>query len=410
MINRIEKIINPPGMNKPNKGALFEIIGSIGGRVNADARRAFNAHFPYLADSEKLAEHGKALLIPRLADDTEKEYRDRVTTASFFLTRAGERGYITEQLNAHFGGRYIVSEEFLGVYVKVRGLAPADRRWLLQFLDELINPNVKLSVAEWFHYIDKFVWREHLCMSAGINSRDTFNDRSVRLNGRVKLDGHTKNAVVKRRPKLDGTLALNGGLTLSGALQLLPATGYVRLPVRLGRGILDTLNTNVNPVHRDTYTARIKLRGALKLNAAENLSGYGRINDIQSMRSQMDIRNTFGEIAETVYMTAKPALKDFYRMPFKLNGISRPEGGANLTGERGALERLAISVKTMQTDLYTARLRLKGALKLGGGLKLSGFARINDRVNTGLRYCRKLDGKYRLDGNIKLNSGILFAA
>jgi hypothetical protein len=61
MIGWSEKIINPPGIQKPARRSLFEIIGAVGGRVKADALRAFNAHFPYLADGEKLAEHGAAL-------------------------------------------------------------------------------------------------------------------------------------------------------------------------------------------------------------------------------------------------------------------------------------------------------------------------------------------------------------
>jgi hypothetical protein len=71
-----------------------------------------------------------------------------VSTASFFLTRSGERACILEQLNARFGDRYTVMDEFLDVYVKVRDLGVTDRRRLSRFLDELVNPNVKLSVAE----------------------------------------------------------------------------------------------------------------------------------------------------------------------------------------------------------------------------------------------------------------------
>jgi hypothetical protein len=410
MTNWIEKTINPPGINKPNKGALFSTIGDTFERVRRDALKAFNAHFPYLADKEKLDEHGRALLIPRLSDDTEEEYRNRVTTASFFLMRAGERAYITGQLDAHFGGRYAVSDDFLNVYVKVRDLAEADRKWLLQFLDGLINPGVKLTVAEWFHFLDMVIAHERLAMRAGMTPRDTFNDRSVKLNGRVKLDGRTKNETVKLKPKLDGRYSLDGELKLSGALLSIPATGAARVPVRLGRGILDLSRLTVKPTRRDKYAARIKLNGALKLNGLETLSGYGRVNGRLAMRSQTAVFSLFPGVFDTARIKVKTDPADYYKTPFKLNGASRLEGGANLTGERGALERLAMSVKNMQTDLYTARLRLNGALKLGGGLKLSGFARINDRVNTGLRYCRKLDGKYQLDGNIKLNSGILFAA
>jgi hypothetical protein len=275
MIKRIERIINPPGITKKNRFAVFSTIGGIADIVRADALKAFNAHFPYLADGAKLEEHGAALLVPRLLDDTEKEYRDRVSTASFFLTRSGERAYITGQLAAHFGDRYIVSEKFLEVYVKVRDLADTDRRWLLQFLDGLINPNVKLSVAEWFHFVDRVILREVLSARAGMPLLDTFNDRSVKLNGGVKLDGRTKNDTVKLRPKLDGRTALDGGINLSGSLLILTATDYVRLPVRLGRGVLDRLGISVNPARRDIYAARITLRGAIRLDGRENLRDTG---------------------------------------------------------------------------------------------------------------------------------------
>jgi hypothetical protein len=103
MIDFIKQTVNPPGINKPNRLALFSAIGDTAEKVRADALKAFNAHFLYLADSAKLEEHGKALIIPHLADDTEQEFRDRVSTASFFLMRAGERAYIREQLQARFG-------------------------------------------------------------------------------------------------------------------------------------------------------------------------------------------------------------------------------------------------------------------------------------------------------------------
>jgi hypothetical protein len=410
VIKRIERIINPPGITKKNRFAVFSTIGGIADIVRADALKAFNARFPYLADGAKLEEHGAALLVPRLLDDTEKEYRDRVSAASFFLTRSGERAYITGQLAAHFSDRYIASEEFLEVYVKVRDLADTDRRWLLQFLDELINPNVKLSVAEWFHFVDKVILREVLSARAGMPLLDTFNDRNAKLDGRVKLDGRTKNDTVKLRPKLDGRAALDGGINLSGAPLVLPATDYVRVPVRLGRGILDMPGLSVNPVRRDGYKARIKLRGALKLDGAEKLSGRGRVNDKPDMRLQTDIYGAFTGISETLKTAVKHARKDNYRFPFKLAGFSRLDGGAKLTGKRAVLERAEMKMKTGRAERYRARLRLSGTVKLNGAEGLAGYAGVNDRLHTGLRYCRKLDGRYALDGNIKLNSGILIAA
>jgi hypothetical protein len=89
----IEKTINPPGMFKKNRRALFFTIRDITEFVRKDALMTFNAHFPYLADSKKLEEHGDALLIPRLLHDSETEYRERIAAASFFLMKVGERHY-----------------------------------------------------------------------------------------------------------------------------------------------------------------------------------------------------------------------------------------------------------------------------------------------------------------------------
>ncbi|MDR2792683.1 MAG: hypothetical protein LBB61_03320 [Treponema sp.] len=47
--------INPPGILKPNRGSLFSTTGKVFGRINDGALKAFNAHFPYLSDLEKVA-------------------------------------------------------------------------------------------------------------------------------------------------------------------------------------------------------------------------------------------------------------------------------------------------------------------------------------------------------------------
>jgi hypothetical protein len=156
----IEKTINPPGILKQNLRALFLAIRDIALLVKKDALTAFNAHFPYLADSKKLQEHGDALLIPRLLHDTETEYRERVAAASFFLMKAGERGYILEQLTAHFGDRYVIRDEFLNVYVKITDPEDEDRAWVMSFLDGILDPNVVMTVAEWFHIIDNVVMED----------------------------------------------------------------------------------------------------------------------------------------------------------------------------------------------------------------------------------------------------------
>jgi hypothetical protein len=176
MIDWIQKNINPPGINKPNRLALFSTVGEVAGKVRADALKAFNAHFPYLADPEKLKEHADSLLIPDIPYDTEEELRDRVSTASFFLMRAGERGYILEQLKAHFGDRFIVKDEFLNLYIKVLDLEEKDRAWALNFLDRILDPNIALTVSEWFHFVETVTVQDNRRTVVTRNDIDVFGN------------------------------------------------------------------------------------------------------------------------------------------------------------------------------------------------------------------------------------------
>jgi hypothetical protein len=183
----IKKNINPPGMEKKNRGSIFSFLGRVFGIVRADSERAFNAFFPYLSDPVKLREHGKALAIPELPGDTEAEYRDRVTAASFYLMRAGERAYIQEQLQAHFGDKYLLKEEFLQVYINLPDLNDKDRQWARSLLDGLLDPNIYLTVAEWFHFIDEMIMSDDLLIRAGQKDIDTFAGSFI-CNGQFYCD------------------------------------------------------------------------------------------------------------------------------------------------------------------------------------------------------------------------------
>jgi hypothetical protein len=143
----IEKNLDPPGMERKNLRSIFSFIGRVFGVVKDDAIKAHNAFFPYLCDEDKLRQHGKSLMIPELPFDTEKTYRDRVATASFFLMRAGERAYIHEQLQARLENRYAISENFLEVYLTISELNEEERTWAYNFLDSILDPNISFSVA-----------------------------------------------------------------------------------------------------------------------------------------------------------------------------------------------------------------------------------------------------------------------
>jgi len=148
----IEKNLDPPGMERKNWRSLFSFIGRVFGIVKDDAIKAHNAFFPYLCDEDKLRQHGESLMIPELPFDTEKTYRDRVATASFYLMRAGERAYIHEQLQARLGNRYAIDEKFLEIYLKISELSAEERIWAYSFLDGILDPNISFSLAKWLNH------------------------------------------------------------------------------------------------------------------------------------------------------------------------------------------------------------------------------------------------------------------
>jgi hypothetical protein len=272
MIEWIKKTLNPPGVNKPNRLALFSTIGQTAGKVRADAIRAFNAHFPYLADREKLKEHADALLIPDIPYDSEEELRERVSTASFYLAKAGERGYILEQLTAHFGNRHIVSDDFLNVYVKITDLDEKDRAWVMSFLDGILDPNIAMTVAEWFHFIDTMTMSDSTSISMERVDVDVFQSGFC-YDGRFLCD-QGKETIC------------NGGLECDGSWQcdqFMPARGT----------IFDIILASVFP------------DGVYKCNGAFDCSGYTKIHlpmDIPGPVTPVDIY----EDAFTAEMSLEP--------------------------------------------------------------------------------------------------------
>jgi hypothetical protein len=214
--------INPPGILKPNRGSLFSAIGKIFDRVNSDALKAFNAHFPYLSDLEKLGQHGAALSIPRVSYDTDEEYRKRVTAAAFYFAHAGDRTYTVSQLKEHFGERYIINEEFLQISLKVVDLTDADKKWLREFLDGTLDPNIVIAMAELFDFSDTVLIQESPEVSLVKKEQDVYTN-GLRYDGRIKYD-HGKE------------ITYNGDGTYHGAWkynQFIPQKGTVSDSIRI---------------------------------------------------------------------------------------------------------------------------------------------------------------------------------
>jgi hypothetical protein len=215
--------INPPGLIKPHRGALFSTIGTVFDKVRLDAEKAFFAHFPYMADMAKLSQHGKALSIPRFGYDSDEEYRKRVATAAFYYTHAGERSYTTAQLQEHFRDRYTLIESFLNVHIKVLDLTDADKKWLRDFFDSTLDPNILFSLTEWFNFVETVTVGDIPLITAVRKDWDIY-PRGLRYDGRIKYDHG-------REIRLDGNGAYDGAWHYGGVIPK-PGTisDYIRIP------------------------------------------------------------------------------------------------------------------------------------------------------------------------------------
>jgi hypothetical protein len=263
MTDWINKTIYPPGIEKPNRLALFSAVGEVMSRVRKDAEKAFYAHFPYLADDGKLEEHGKALLIPHLLHDTPEEYRNRVATASFFLMKAGERAYIMGQLNERFGDRFMVIEKFLSIQTKVTDITDDERTWALSLFDSLTDPNIYLELSEWFHYIERVVMGDDSLYHAYRQDIDLFDDKICR-NGRVLRDGKT---VLPAKMKIfrNGRCKRNGTIYRKGFFYI-PDSAAIRMPILRSSGARDAITVNFISPMTDTQTAQLSRCGLIRRN------------------------------------------------------------------------------------------------------------------------------------------------
>jgi hypothetical protein len=269
----IEKNINPPGLKKKNRGALFSAIGRVFGIVRTDALIAFNAHFPYLCDLQTLKRHGISLKIPEFDQDTEDEYRARVATASFYLMRAGERGYCHEQLSQHFGDRYVLSEEFLKVYVKIMDLEDKDRAWVKSFLDGMLNPNILLNVAEWFQIVENIPSDDPDHKIKMTRNETEYFKTPIKYNGAIKYDGHTANDRIVAAGKYDGTFKYNGDLSYCGIGRLRNEHKPIP-PFKYGSGIVDVFTANYKTGFvEDTYRARQCFDGSIQYSGVAKYNG-----------------------------------------------------------------------------------------------------------------------------------------
>jgi len=258
----IQKNIDPPGIEKKNRGSLFSAIGRIFEIVRKDAETAFKAHFPYLADLSTLRKHGKSLSIPEFPYDSEDEFRERVSTASFFLSRAGERAYIHQQLERHFGNDYSLKEDFLKIIIKILDVSEEDFTWLWNFFDETLDPNIMYIIEELYDFVETILITETQKLKINYCESDSFG--GIKYNGLVKYDGHTTNSNKAIRGKYNGTFDYKGYLSYNG-IGKFPLKHSYSTPFKYSSGFIDIFSMHsVISGHEDKIEATDSLNTEMR--------------------------------------------------------------------------------------------------------------------------------------------------
>jgi hypothetical protein len=278
----IEKNINPPGIHKKNRGSLFQAAGKIFAIVRDDAQAAFDAHFPSLADEKKLAEHGKAVEIPRFVNDRYEEYRDRVAAASFYHMRSGERGYIKGQLAAHFGDRFITKEEFLQIYLQVLDLTDEELAWAQNFLDSIVDPNISLNFSKWKKLIDKSLIKEKWNIQIASQNIDAVLLGSI-SGIRVKLLFTDEIGTVIR---YDGTYQYNGAITYKQNPGFYDAVKVTPIPQNTDRVYHDDETAiSLKLLFKDYFNRDIKYDGTYRYDGSIQYHGGQSVTDSISIKT-----------------------------------------------------------------------------------------------------------------------------
>jgi hypothetical protein len=252
MKNWIEKNINPPGLHKRNRGSLYAFAARVFAQLKEDAMTAFNAHFPYLSDPEKLREHGRALSVPELPEDTEAEYRDRVAAASFYLMKAGERSYILDRLQEHFGARYTSREAFLQSQIEILDADDEDIKWARGFLDEILDPNIFITIFGRYGFKESFPISDRDKKTVRHTVVDSFLNGAIKRNGRILRDGTTIRDTELDYLYRNGSVLRNGSVVRNGQYWRM-ATGRINVPVYRYSGIQDLFRAVVKSSHTDTW-------------------------------------------------------------------------------------------------------------------------------------------------------------
>jgi hypothetical protein len=170
-MSELLKELNPPGLRKKNTGAVYSAIDELIDRLNDTGKATIMDFFPMFASMTAVKRHAEAIGIPHFSFDSDEDFRERVASAGFYLDRQGERGLITETLDALVPGRYQLLEyPFAGfrvgfsrvgaapigggerLFVKIRNMTESDQSVVYEFLDAMLDPDIEIHVVSWEYH------------------------------------------------------------------------------------------------------------------------------------------------------------------------------------------------------------------------------------------------------------------
>lgn len=206
--------LNPPGRRKKNLGAIYDAIDELVTGLSDTGLAAARDAFPLLARTAALSDHGTALGIPQFTYDTDETYRARVAAASFFLERQGSREIVAAGLEDIVADRYELREQFLRLWVGVEDMTDEDRARVREYLDATLDPNVALTIADLFEFIEKSEISES-CIPAVVADSAEAILGGRRYDGRLRYDNGQEELFAGGK-LFDGSTRFNGCSVLQG--------------------------------------------------------------------------------------------------------------------------------------------------------------------------------------------------
>jgi phage tail P2-like protein len=230
-------------------------------------------------------------------------------------------------------------------------------------------------------FIDVVVTEEILEIKGKMNLSDSFRYGVVKFNGRIKHDGRTVNDTEYLPAKADGSIKFDGSRKHNYVLK--PGTTPVLMPIKPRNSIYDEFEIKQNfGDYTETFIVPLKHTGVIKAGGGHKFGGKGTIGDSIQLKADFEFQENISS-ADDFEMRIKEGFEEHFYPRQKFNGEFKHNGRI----------RAAAVHEEFNAEITVAEM--VDALT------------VDDELFIGVRRFLKHNGKYRADGKIKFNSGIL---